>query len=431
MSDWKWYHFGPFRFDGRLAYRGDELLELPEREARVLLLLLESAGHLVKKQELLDVFGPRADPNNVDQAVTRLRKVLNDRNSDRPRRHVYIETVQGDGYVFKHRVHVAYETRPEVLVEYYAGLEWWSSRKPDAMRKAKECFEGVLDHAPTFARNHAALADCYATLGSHLWMSPREAGARAKAAAEKALLFDKSLAEPHATLGFVYSLFEHKWSDAERELTLAIERAPNYGSAHHRYALHLAAWGERTRALEEIAHAKELDPLGRTIGVHIATILWWFRRYDEAEEQCTEALTIDPNFWYLHHQLGLIREQQGRPEEAIAEQRRAIELAREPANVLTAALARAYALGGARDESLRILRDITGPKAPTRPAFFHVATAYAALGEVDLAIEYLSRASEEQECWVSFLAIDPRLDVLRHAPNFSKLLARLDLVQRL
>src|ERR1700742_2513587 len=109
MSDRKWYRFGLFRFDGRLLYRGEELLELPEREARVLLMLVERALHLVPKRELLALYGPRADPNNVDQAIKRIRTALDDRSDSKPRRHRYIETVQGDGYVFKQAPTIVHE----------------------------------------------------------------------------------------------------------------------------------------------------------------------------------------------------------------------------------------------------------------------------------------------------------------------------------
>jgi tetratricopeptide (TPR) repeat protein len=428
MSGRRWYQFGAFRFDGRLLYRGDDRLDLSEREARVLLLLVENAQHLVKKQELLKVYGARADPNNVDQAVARLRKALGGRSERKPRSHAYIDTVQGDGYLFKQVVRIANEVCLESLADYDKGLEWWGQREPEAIWKAKERFEAVLQRDPTCARAYASLGDCYATLGSHSWMPPRDSAARAKAALKKALAYDDSLAGPHATLGFIYSLFEHRWADAEREFQEAITCAPAHSTTRHRYALFLAAVGKLPRALEEVTLAKQLDPLSRTAEVHVATILYWARRYDDAERRCREALLYHRHFWHAHYQLGLIREQQGRLEEAVAEQRRAIECFPEPSPLLGAALARACALQGSRDECRRIIDDILTLDETRGSVLFHLAASYAALGEADRAVEYLWNASERNEVWVSFLAIDPRLDALRQEERFAELLTHLALV---
>jgi serine/threonine-protein kinase len=427
MSGRKWYQFGAFRFDGRLLYRGEERLELPEREARILLMLVEAPLHLVRKEDLLAVYGPRADPNNVDQAVTRLRRVLGDGSAGRPRSYRFIDTVQGDGYVWKHPLSVTHEACLESLADYYAGLEWWGSREPDAIWKAKESFEAVLHRDPTFALAHAALADCYATLGSHSWMPACASAARAKAAANKALVFDSSLAEPHATLGCIYSLFEYRWADGERELLQAIEQAPAYGTARHRYALLLAAIGQLPRALEEIARAKELDPLSRTVEVHLGTLLYFARRYDEAEQQCREALRFNRSFWYAHYQYGLVCEQQGRSEEAVAEQRLALDCFREPSALLTAALARALALAGAVDECRRLLEEVRHPNEARGSVFFHSAAAYAALGDTDAAFEALGNGAGHCESWLAFAAVDPRLDTLRGDARFPALLGRLGL----
>ena len=423
----KWYQFGAFRFDGRLLYAGDERLELPEREAQVLLLLVENALHLVKKQDLLALYGARADVNNVDQAVARLRKVLGDKNEGKQRVHTFIDTVQGDGYVFKQPVRISHEVCAESMATYYRGLEWWGSREPEAMWKAKECFEAVLERDPTFARAYAALGDCYATVGSHAWMPADTSAARAKAAANKALLYDASLAEAHATLGIVYGLFEYRWRDGESQLLRALELSPDYATAHHRYALLQAATGRLAPALESNLRAKALDPLSRTIEVHHATILYWSRRYEEAERQIRETLTFNRHFWYAHYQLAVICEQLGRPGEAVREHGHALECFGEPSVLITAALARAHALAGSRTEARRLLEIVGQPGSPRGTVYFHTAAANVALEDPDVALRCLEEAIARSETWVSFIGVDPRLDPLRTDPRFPELLTRLGL----
>src|SRR5882724_11139097 len=134
MSGRSWYHFGPFRFDGRLLFRGGERRDLPDKEAQTLLILVQNAQHLVARNELLEkVYGPRADSNSVDQAINRLRKVLDDQGQPKKRVHAYIDTVHGDGYVFKVAPHVVHEVCAEALREYYEGLEWWNDREPESI----------------------------------------------------------------------------------------------------------------------------------------------------------------------------------------------------------------------------------------------------------------------------------------------------------
>jgi adenylate cyclase len=322
-------------------------------------------------------------------------------------------------------VRVSHEARLESVAEYYKGLEWWGNRDPEAVWKAKECFEAVLVHDPTFARAHAALADCYATIGSHSWLPARNCAERAEAEAKKALLFDPSLAEPRATLGCTYSLFRYRWADGERELEKAMELAPDYGTARHRYALLLAATGKLSLAIEAIARARTLDPLSRTIEVHAATISYWSRRYDDAERQCREAIRFNPQFWYAHYQLGVLSEQRGRPEEAVDEQRRAMECFGEPSALLTAGLARACALAGAEDEGRRLLEEARGLAELRGSVSFHLAAAFTALGDANAAFEYLRKGIDDGETWMAFAGVDPRLDRLRSDARFAPLLARL------
>jgi DNA-binding winged helix-turn-helix (wHTH) protein/Tol biopolymer transport system component len=106
------YQFGPFRLiperlqltrDGRPVAVGPKALEL-------LVLLVEQAGQVVNKKELMDRLWPETfvEENNLAQAVSGIRQALAD-NSGSPQ---YVKTVPRRGYMFAHPVQLIYERNP-------------------------------------------------------------------------------------------------------------------------------------------------------------------------------------------------------------------------------------------------------------------------------------------------------------------------------
>jgi DNA-binding winged helix-turn-helix (wHTH) protein/tetratricopeptide (TPR) repeat protein len=94
------YRFGPYRLD-RAAYRlldGDRSIELSPKALDLLLLLVERAGSLVTKDDILKAVWPdvAVTDNALTQVVSDLRHALGD-SSTAPR---YLETVPRRGYRF-------------------------------------------------------------------------------------------------------------------------------------------------------------------------------------------------------------------------------------------------------------------------------------------------------------------------------------------
>jgi DNA-binding winged helix-turn-helix (wHTH) protein/alpha-beta hydrolase superfamily lysophospholipase len=94
------YHFGPFHLDvrERRLSRGDEVIPLRLKVFDTLLVLVENAGRLVTKQELLDTVWPETtvEENNLNHNVSVLRKALGEKATGQQ----YIETVPRVGYRF-------------------------------------------------------------------------------------------------------------------------------------------------------------------------------------------------------------------------------------------------------------------------------------------------------------------------------------------
>ena len=94
------YVFGPFRLvPGEcLLLRNGEPVTLTPQAFDLLCLLVESAGHLQSREELIEALWPTTvvEENGLPWNVSAVRKALGD-SSDAPR---YIETVRGRGYRF-------------------------------------------------------------------------------------------------------------------------------------------------------------------------------------------------------------------------------------------------------------------------------------------------------------------------------------------
>jgi pimeloyl-ACP methyl ester carboxylesterase/DNA-binding winged helix-turn-helix (wHTH) protein len=94
------YQFGPFHLDvrERRLSRGQEVIPLRLKVFDTLLVLVENAGRLVTKQELLDTVWPdtAVEENNLNHNVSVLRKALGERATGQH----YIETVPRVGYRF-------------------------------------------------------------------------------------------------------------------------------------------------------------------------------------------------------------------------------------------------------------------------------------------------------------------------------------------
>jgi DNA-binding winged helix-turn-helix (wHTH) protein/pimeloyl-ACP methyl ester carboxylesterase len=94
------YRFGPFHLDvrERRLSRGSAVIPLRLKVFDTLRVLVENAGRLVTKQELLDTVWPETtvEENNLNHNVSVLRKALEDRATGQH----YIETVPRVGYRF-------------------------------------------------------------------------------------------------------------------------------------------------------------------------------------------------------------------------------------------------------------------------------------------------------------------------------------------
>ena len=107
------YEFGPYRIDAgeRLLRRGAELIPLPPKVAGTLLVLVQNAGRMVDKSDLLKAVWPDTfvEEGALTRNISLLRKTLGDTGEVA----AYIETIPRRGYRFVAPVRMVTEVETE------------------------------------------------------------------------------------------------------------------------------------------------------------------------------------------------------------------------------------------------------------------------------------------------------------------------------
>ena len=248
-----------------------------------------------------------------------------------------------------------------------------------------------------------------------------------EASARKAIALDPTLAEAHAILAAFYFWNERDTAKAHNQFMRALKLNPNSVIAHHYYSWFLIATSRFDEAQEHLRHALERDPLSLSINVDQGLPFYFSRRYAEARAIYEHALKLDANFSYAHLRLAEACEGVGDTACAIGEFERAIALVNN--NTLMSQLARALALAGKKEDARRLLKELIASDATPHASLYYVALAYAALGERDKAFDSLNRALAEQDKWLGWMKVDPRLDFVRSDPLFQDLLRRMGFAQ--
>jgi tetratricopeptide (TPR) repeat protein len=296
---------------------------------------------------------------------------------------------------------------------------------PD-IEKAISYLERVIELDAEYAPAYVVLADCYRAkvlLGDE---APSRAMPKAKAAAEKAVALNSSLAEAHAVLGWIRFWYEHDWQRAEAEFRKALSLELNNSDTHQYYAHLLSNTGRHEEAFEHIDAALKLEPLNLRANAFKAMFLQNAGNLNEAEQQFRSTLELEPDFrlaqMFLARTLGELE----RYEEALQLVNRIRERnpnAAEPISLDAFLLAKA----GKRSEAQKILDELLDNASRRYISSYGIAQVQAALGDRPAALNSLERARLTNDLKLVFLKVDRSWDDLRSEPRFRDLLREIGL----
>ena len=231
---------------------------------------------------------------------------------------------------------------------YLKGRFEWNQRTPDSLSRALDDFTQAIVHNPNDAHAYAGLADTYEMLFIYGSRQDDDARDRAMVAARKAAELDGSLSEAHRALGYA-EWRARNFSEAEKELNLAIRLDPTDPLAHLWLSNVLANQGKQGECLAEIAKAQELDPASATILAAKGDRLFLTGKKEEGIALLKDAMRSEPRLGIAHLYLAMAEFDERNYPAYLKESQVAAELRNDPRlKDVTAKLSAAYAREGER-----------------------------------------------------------------------------------
>lgn len=311
---------------------------------------------------------------------------------------------------------------------YLRGRHYLRETFGPSLLKAQEMFQSSIDADPLFAPAYAGLAETFQMQTSTI-ASPAECFPKAIAAAQRALELDPTLAEPHAVLAVAASSYSFDLgASAEDEFKRALQAGPGATLIRHSYGMYLMYIGRTIEAREHLEYAAIQEPLSPYYG-NVAA--WAYlnaspeqRDLKHALERCEAVIRGNPNHYYAYAFRALVLTFMGRHEEAVRDMELVIDKL-GPVPTGLALLSYTQTLSGQTEAARKTLALALAPQEGSYASPYVLATAYAALGEVEEAMLLFQRAYDERDEHLLFVRVDPRMDGLRDDPRIVELIKRM------
>ena len=283
---------------------------------------------------------------------------------------------------------------------------------------AQQYFELALEIDPNNALAHVGAASIWAYRYQVGQLPRQEAKLLCKAAIDKALELDNTLADAHAILAGYRCWVEWDWEGAEKAYQQALGLNPNLWLAHEDYSHLLCFMGRPEEALSHMELALELNPLNPLSNYFYGRVLEYNRRYDDAIAAYRTALEIEPPLSYrnrLARNLGF----KGKHDEELALYR---EIWADNDERLTA-LEDGFEKAGYKG-AYRALADLWVEEGRSAKV---IGTWYRMAGDYEEAIDWFEKAYEEHHPNLPYITLPSDSDPLRSYPRFQELLRKMNL----
>jgi serine/threonine protein kinase/Tfp pilus assembly protein PilF len=322
------------------------------------------------------------------------------------------------------RVAKNYTNNPEAYQLYLRGRYHLNKLTPPEVQTSVSYFQQAIAIDPSYALAYVGLADAYSALALSVDMPATEFYPKSKAAAQKALEIDETLAEAHTSLGFATLFYDWDWRKAESQYKRALELNPNSAETHFAYAGLFTVIGRYAEGLAEIKRARELDPLSLRTHALEGRFLALAGQTDEAITRLQKTIELEPNYFLAYLFAANAYIEKGMYEEAIAAATRARDLSGGNAEAI-ATLGYAFARSGKRDKARAALDELKKRAAERYVPPYNFAIVHNGLGERDETLAWLERGFEQRDPKMLFLKGGLQWKNLRDDARFQDLLRRV------
>jgi TolB-like protein/DNA-binding winged helix-turn-helix (wHTH) protein len=307
----------------------------------------------------------------------------------------------------------------EAYTLYLQGEHAADSFDQQGLEQAAGYFQRAIELDPSFAAADVSLGRVYSALGVYGFMPPPVALEKARLADERAVELDPNLAVAHAALGDIHRGYDWDWAAADRELKLALALAPNDGDVLFLGAIQSLTAGRLDEALQRMSAASAKSPLSPDPYTILCIIQLRRGRPVEAEAAARRALELRPTYSGGHYFLAIVLLVRGEPQGALMEATKETQEA-----VRLGASAMAYFALGRMAESDAALAQMTSHS--TGHSFF-IAQVYAFRGETDEALKWLERAYEQKDSGgLPVIKGDPMFKKLEGDPRYKAFLKKMN-----
>ncbi|HEY0427323.1 MAG TPA: protein kinase [Pyrinomonadaceae bacterium] len=296
---------------------------------------------------------------------------------------------------------------------------------PEDCEAAIHNFRRAIELDPHFALAHSGLGACYANR-VFKGIGEAEDYTYAEAAFSKAFFYDPDVTEARVLMIMIY-LSRGEKRKARAEIGLLQEQFPNEAPLYFVKGVMSRLDGDYEQSLKSFEKLARLDPAARVVSAYNRARIFVYKGdYEKAFEELDKGAKAEPN----HPMLKIFRSNalfhSGKTEEGIDMLR---EVLRENPKMdgIRPLLANYLACVGRDEEARKELTEeaLALSKADHDMAFW-VGSAYASLGEKDLAFKWLERAvklGNENKPWYEN---NECLDSLRSDSRFNDLLDKIE-----
>jgi tetratricopeptide (TPR) repeat protein len=308
---------------------------------------------------------------------------------------------------------------PQAAELFQEGVHDWALRTPTGLQRAVDEFTQAIVRDPGYAQAYVGLSRCYLLLREYAGARDAEAYPKAEAAVTRAIALDGSLAEAHATLGFIRYYWNRDPQGAEASFNKSLNLGPNDPVTHHWWANILKVERRFPEALREIETAAALDPASSVILADKGTILISMGRMADGRQLLEHIEQVEPLQLRPHCALATLYLAQGDPAKFLAERRAAAAISNDAPRLHVIALAAEGLARGGRTQMLTAMLEAQrqGVADGALPPFDAAVTS-ALLGRRSETLFWLRQAVDRRDPNLSGAMIDTCFDFVRRDTGF-------------